>query len=101
MDKSQAVSIAKEYLNLIKTKFDVKKAYIFGSFAKGSQHEDSDIDIAIILKKKTDIIESQIELMKLRRKINLNIEPHPFYFKDFNVSNPLAYEILKYGEILV
>lgn len=101
MDKREAVTIAKEYLNFIKSKFEVNKAYLFGSYAKGTQRDDSDIAIAIILKNKSDIIDSQIELMKLRRKISLNIEPHPFYFKDFNVSNPLAFEILKYGEILV
>ena len=101
MDKREAVKIAKEYLNFIKSKFEVNKAYLFGSYAKGTQRDDSDNDIAISLVKKSDIIKSQIELMKLRRKINLNIEPHPFYFKDFNLSNPLAYEILKHGEILV
>lgn len=101
MDKREAVTIAKEYLNFIKSKFEINEAYLFGSYAKGTQRDDSDIDIAIILKKRSDIIDSQIELMKLRRRISLDIEPHPFYFKDFNVSNPLAYEILKHGEILV
>ncbi len=44
-----------------------------------------------------DIIDTQIELMKLRRKINLRIEPHPFKEVDFNRSNPVANEILNYG----
>jgi hypothetical protein len=47
-----------------------------------------------------DIIDTQIDLMKLRRKIDLRIEPHPFMTEDFNQSNPVVYEILKYGIII-
>jgi hypothetical protein len=35
--------------------------------------------------------------MKLRRKFDNRIEPHPFSESDFNTSNPLAKEILKNG----
>jgi uncharacterized protein len=35
--------------------------------------------------------------MKIRRDIDLRIEPHAFLKKDFNENNPLAHEILKYG----
>ena len=44
-----------------------------------------------------DIIDTQIELMKLRRKIDLRIEPHPFAYDDFNINNPVVDEILKFG----
>jgi len=47
-----------------------------------------------------DIIDTQAELMKLRRKIDLRIEPHPFNYKDFNRNNPVVNEILKYGIII-
>jgi len=39
----------------------------------------------------------QLELMRLRRKIDSRIEPHPFKEIDFNYTNPLVNEILKYG----
>ncbi len=42
----------------------------------------------------------QLELMKIRRKIDSRIEPHPFREKDFIKSNPVVYEILKYGELI-
>jgi hypothetical protein len=35
--------------------------------------------------------------MKLRRKIDTRIEPHPFKVEDFNESHPFAFEILKTG----
>ena len=43
------------------------------------------------------MLQTQIELMKLRRIIDLRIEPHPFTANDFNSSNPVVNEIMKYG----
>ena len=76
---------------------NVAKAAIFGSFAKGTNHADSDIDIAIIFRSAGDIIDLQIELMKMRRDDDLIIEPHPFKKSDFNKSNPVVAEIIKNG----
>lgn len=97
MDKKKAIEIAREYIDFIKNKYDVQSALLFGSFAKGTFHDDSDIDIAIILKHVNDIIDTQIDLMKLRRNIDLRIEPHPFNSSDFNRNNPVVNEILKFG----
>lgn len=100
MDKREALKIASDYIESISSKYNIKQAILFGSFAKGTNHDDSDIDIAIIVNNVVDIIDTQIDLMKLRRKIDLRIEPHPFMTEDFNQSNPVAYEILKYGIII-
>ena len=97
MDQSEAIKIAEKYLDLISSKYYIEQALLFGSFAKGTNHEDSDIDIAIVLSNVSDIFDTQVELMILRRKIDLRIEPHPFENSDFNSSNPVVYEILKHG----
>jgi predicted nucleotidyltransferase len=97
MDKGEAINIAKTFLELISTKYDIKQTLLFGSFAKGTSNEDSDIDIAIVMNETTSIIDIQIELMKLRRKVDLRIEPHPFKQVDFIRNNPMVDEILKYG----
>jgi predicted nucleotidyltransferase len=97
MDKSEAFKIATEYIHSISKKYSIKQAILFGSFAKGNYHDDSDIDIAIVINNVSDIIDTQIELMKLRRKVDLRIEPHPFRQEDFNINNPVANEIMKYG----
>lgn len=97
MDKSEAINIAHKYLELIYTKYNVQSALLFGSYAKGTFHDDSDIDIAIILNSVGDIIDTQADLMRLRRKIDLRIEPHPFKNTDFNRTNPVVNEILKFG----
>ena len=97
MDKAAAIKLAIKYLNFIKNKYDIRDAYLFGSFAKGTNQDDSDVDIAIVLNTTGDIIDAQIELMKLRRKIDLRIEPHPFYYQDFNRNDPVVNEIMNYG----
>ena len=100
MDKNEALRIAGVYIDSISAKYKVSQAILFGSYAKGTNHNDSDIDIAIVVNNVVDIIDTQIDLMKLRRKIDLRIEPHPFMISDFNQSNPVVNEILKYGIII-
>lgn len=97
MDKGEALIIANRYIEAISKKYNVLQAFMFGSFAKGTNHADSDIDIAIVIKNDSDIIDTQIDMMKLRRQVDLRIEPHPFAFADFNEDNPVVYEILKSG----
>lgn len=90
MDKGEALRIANAYIDSLSSKYVIVQAFMFGSFAKGTNHEDSDIDIAIVVKNVSDIIDTQIEMMKLRRKIDLRIEPHPFMINDFNKENPVV-----------
>lgn len=98
MDKKQTPEAAMRYaVFLRKTKPGVKKVFLFGSYARGTFHEDSDIDLAIIFDSLYDSFDMQVELMKMRRKFDVRIEPHPFSESDFNTSNPLAKEILKNG----
>jgi len=100
MDKREALKLAENYIDLISSKYNIHQAILFGSFAKGTNHEDSDIDIAVSINNITDIIDTQIDLMKLRRNTDLRIEPHPFMINDFNTSNPVVNEIMKYGIII-
>ena len=97
MDKKDAINIARKFAAAIKTNLDCRQMFLFGSYARGTQHEESDIDIAVILKEYDNMLDIQLELMRLRRKIDSRIEPHPFREKDFNMTNPIVNEILKYG----
>ncbi|MBN1338053.1 MAG: nucleotidyltransferase domain-containing protein [Bacteroidales bacterium] len=97
MDKNEAINIAKRYIDSISNKFQIESAILFGSFAKGTNHPDSDIDIAIVFKTVDDIIDLQIHLMQLRNDDDLLIEPHPFKTSDFHISNPVVAEIKKNG----
>jgi uncharacterized protein len=100
MDKSDAIRIAKLYAEIIKTKYDYDQIILFGSYAKGTYNADSDIDIAVVFKEYDETIDMQLELMRLRRKLDSRIEPHPFRKKDFTILNPIVNEIIKYGQII-
>lgn len=101
MVKKNAPEAVMKYAGFLrKTKPGIKEIYIFGSYAKGFSNENSDIDIAIIFDHRFDNFDMQVELMKLRRKFDTRIEPHPFSEDDFNESNPLAHEIMKNGLLL-
>jgi uncharacterized protein len=97
MVNQRVIDTVKQYIMIIPKDFGVKKAYLFGSFAKGKEKEESDIDIALVLDNMPDFFYTQKQLMKLRRKIDLRIEPHPIKEQDFNSLNPFAYEIEKTG----
>ena len=96
--RDKASQIARKYIQFIKKKDpNVQKAYLFVSYAKVIINEDSDIDLAIIFKKFDNSFDTQVRLMKLRRKFDTRIEPHPFRESDFKTSNPFANEILNTG----
>lgn len=47
--KQNAISLAQEFLSEIKNNgLNVRKAFLFGSYALNNQTEDSDIDLAIV-----------------------------------------------------
>ena len=91
------IETAKRYVMIIPKNLGVKKAFLFGSFAKGKEKEESDIDIALVLENMPDFFSTQRHLMKLRRKIDLRIEPHPIKEQDFNSLNPFAQEVEQTG----
>jgi predicted nucleotidyltransferase len=98
MDKSETFENVKKYIAFLKKHdFDIRKAYLFGSYAKGNFTNDSDIDLAIVMNNLLNSFTMQVELMKISRKFDTRIEPHPFDESDFDHSNPFAHEILNTG----
>lgn len=91
------MNIIERYIKEISKKFNIKEVYVFGSYAKGTNHEDSDIDIAIVLDSNSDTIDLMVELMILTQKVDLRIEPHPIKTKDFEEGNPFIDEIKSTG----
>jgi len=91
---------ARQYLNVLKkSRIGLRELYLFGSASRGIIKPDSDIDIAVIVDNfKGDIVAIFLLLLRLRRNIDVRIEPHPFEMKDFNDSNPFASEIIKTGK---
>ena len=64
---------------VIDSKFpmQIENVYLFGSYAKGTPREHSDIDVAFVVKRfKGNFFKVIPPLWKLRRQIDLRIEPH-------------------------
>lgn len=102
MVKKSIIDTASSYVKQLPSELNVKRAFLFGSCAKGMEQDNSDIDIAIVLGNMTDFFATQMQLMRLRRKIDLRIEPHPIKESEFINVNPFAYEIQNSGiEIVV
>jgi len=97
MDKREAIVAAQNYVNSVSKKYKLAQAYVFGSYAKGNYHFDSDIDVAVVLKNVPNLFDAQIDLLHLRKDDDLHIEPHPFREIDFNTDDPFANEILQTG----
>ena len=100
MDKTDALNIAKKYAEVVKNSFDYQKIILFGSYAMDNPRKDSDIDIAVVFPDFDNRLDRQVELMKLTRKIDTRIEPHPFREKDFVNSNPFVNEIVSRGMVV-
>ncbi len=96
--EKQINQIILKYADQVKKEYNVKGIYLYGSYAKGNNTEDSDIDIAVVCEDFTgDIIEDRFRLMKLRRKVDYRIEPHPFAVNEFNEDNPNARVVIQTG----
>lgn len=99
MDKSEAVRISKEYLNRVRNaNLRFSEAWLFGSYATGNQHVDSDIDIAIVLNEdEKHSFDTDVMLMVIRKGEETMIEPHAFSRDEFNRNLPIVDQIMKYG----
>lgn len=90
----------KEYVNVLRNdKLPIKKVILFGSYAKGTPHKWSDIDLCVISPKfKNSFDAMQYLWLKRINDTGLTIEPVGFNPKDFNDKyNSLISEIKKTG----
>lgn len=86
-----------KYVREISKYYNIQEVYLFGSYAKGTNNEDSDIDVAIIINSDSNIFDLMVELMMLTQNIDLRIEPHPIKVKDFENGNPFVQEVIDTG----
>jgi len=83
------------------TGFQISKAYIFGSYAKGQADRWSDIDVAIISPQiSNDRFEERIRLTELAMSIDDRIEPLPFNLDSFNDDDPFVRQIKTEGVVI-
>lgn len=87
-----------KYIEKISQYYNIEAIILFGSYAKGTENENSDIDIAIISSDFKDIIDDGAKLIGYTWKIDTRIEPHPITIEDYkNVSNAFVKEVIDTG----
>jgi uncharacterized protein len=99
-DKQLIHREVKRYISLLQERnITVLRVYLFGSYVTNRADDWSDIDVAIVTNKFIgDRFDFRFMLTKLARKIDADIEPHPYLSADFNEENPIAAEIIRGGE---
>ena len=76
MVKREVIKIVSQYKALVSSHFDVDKVILFGSYSRGTQRNDSDIDVAIVVNTiSNDFFTYAPLLWKLRLQIDKRIEP--------------------------
>jgi predicted nucleotidyltransferase len=96
INKAAAIKIAKQYVELCRElNLQIKKAFLFGSFAKGTASNDSDIDLLLV---SDQFIPNSLENWKMLAPITAKlyqVEPHPYPTKNYDKGDPFLAEIKK------
>lgn len=87
-----------KYIERISQYYKIEAIILFGSYAKGTENEDSDIDIAVISSDFKNIIQDGADLIGYTWKIDTRIEPHPITTEDYeNIATPFVQEVINTG----
>lgn len=87
------------FLSKVSSEIPVKKAVLFGSFAKGTYDEGSDIDLAIFSDYFEDVlrVEGTTYLLIQAQEFEMDLEPVAFTGKEYDDRLGIVDEILKTG----
>lgn len=98
MDK-EIIKIAKSYAKKVKAKYPVRMVVLYGSHARGTANELSDIDIAVIVDKVTgDYLQISADLFDMVRNVSTRIEP--VLLSCANDRSGFLENVLKQGKII-
>ncbi len=100
MSKFEAKKVVKLFANeLVLAGYPVARVFLFGSYITGKAGKWSDLDVAIVSKKRIGTIwNNERFLSRISLKVDNRLEPHSFTTKEFaNNSDPMVYEIKKTG----
>jgi predicted nucleotidyltransferase len=76
LDKGTVIKTVERYADIVTRELSPAAVVLYGSYAKGNAHEDSDIDVAVIFDGfKGDWLKASSYLWRLRRGISYDIEP--------------------------
>jgi predicted nucleotidyltransferase len=93
-------NVVKQYADFVRSVLPVDKAYLFGSYAKGTATEYSDVDVCFFLKdfggrRRIDVIAQLLGLTK--NYTTVGFEPLAFPTSELENDNPFVKKILRTG----
>jgi predicted nucleotidyltransferase len=93
--------VVRQFVNDVKQKMSIDKVYLFGSYAKGNPHDDSDVDLCFFSKEfesnwDWDLL-TELFCMKAKYDNELLLEPHAFPTSELDNDNPFVKEVLRTG----
>lgn len=95
MDQKQAIAVVKAYKDVISEHYKGAYVYLYGSYSKGTAHDDSDIDVAVVLPEvKGDWFSLVPPLWKYARQVNSLIEP---VLMEEGEDSPLYVDVMNTG----
>jgi predicted nucleotidyltransferase len=96
MDHAEVIKKLQLYKKLLAQHMIFDELILYGSYAKGNARKDSDVDVAVVVKKLSgDYFSTRPLLWKIRREVDDRIEPI-LIEKDHDESGFLS-EIIKNG----
>jgi predicted nucleotidyltransferase len=101
LDVETVMDTVEKYVADVKNIYPIDKVYLYGSYAKGTQRWDSDVDLCFFLRgidsrQSTDV---GITLLGMTRKYDprICIEPRVFPVSELGNDNPFVKEVLRTG----
>ena len=94
-------TIVRQYIADVKKSMPIDKVYLYGSYARGTQGENSDIDIcffsqAFETRRTLDVL-TELFYLKIKYDKDILIEPNAFPVSELYNDNPFVKEILRTG----
>ena len=103
LTQDAAIEIVRNYARNIEANgVNLRKVILYGSFAKGTQHEWSDIDVALVADEFTGFTFNDSDLFPYMGFKNpyVRIEPKTYPTKYFNEGDPFVDLIKKEGIVI-
>ena len=99
LDQREAMNVAGRYAEAVTKEFSPAAVVLFGSYAKGSPNENSDIDIGVVFDGFSgDWMKTSTKLWDLAYDISFDIEPHMLDIKEDK--SGFARFVCKTGQII-
>ena len=93
--------LIQQYVTDVKKAMPIDKVYLYGSYAKGIQQENSDVDLCFFsqtfeTRQPLDVL-TELFFLKIKYDKNILIEPNAFPTSELYNDNPFVKEILRTG----